>query len=198
MKTLTQKESEALLLLFKDFSKNYNANSISSVLEITPRGALKILKGLKERNMLISKTFGKAVFYKINFKDNHTAKAVETLLMQEAKENASRWVSEFRELFEFAEVVILFGSSVRTPKKANDLDILIVVSQKNLDMVEEFVKTKNKILLNPIHPIYQSPNDIKNNLQKKQAVVINALRLGYILHGYEKIMEAVKNATSFE
>ncbi len=198
MKALTQKESEALVLLFKDFSKSYNANSISPFLDITPRGALKILKGLKERNMVVGKTLGNATFYKINFEDAYTVKTIETLLMQEAKENSQRWISEFRELFEVVEVAVLFGSALRSPKQANDIDVVIVVSQKNFEKVKEMIKSKNQILLKPIHPVYQSLRDFKNNMEKEDPVIINALKRGYVLYGYEKIVEAVKNVTGFK
>ncbi len=198
MKALSQKESEALVLLFKDFSKSYNANSISSLLNITSRGALKILKNLRERNMVVGKTLGNATFYKINFEDSYTIKTVETLLMQEAKENAQRWVSELRELFEVVEGIILFGSMVRSPKKANDIDIVIIVSQKNFERVKELVESKNQTLLKPIHPVYQSLKDFENNMEKEDPVIINALRRGYVLHGHEKIVGMVKNVTGFK
>ncbi len=197
MKAMTKKEGEVLLLLCKDFGKNYNANSISKAIDITPRGALKILKNLKEGNMLASKIFGNATFYKINFDDYYTFRRIETLLIQEAQENASRWISEFEGLFEIAEIVVIFGSAARGQKKANDVDLLIVISEKNFEAAKKIIREKNKILLRPIHPVYQSPNDIKNNLKKKQPVLINALKQGYVLHGYEKLIEVIKNVTSF-
>ena len=193
MSSLTPKENEVLLTLFKDFSKDYNANSISKQVGITPRGALKILKNLQKQQLLISKQFGKAVFYKLNLDDYYTFRTIETLLISEAREKASRWLSEFRELFKDIEIVIIFGSIVREPKKANDVDLLLVFKEDKMKSVKHFISEKNKILLKPIHPVIQSSNDIKGNLKKKDPVVLNVLRRGFVLSGYDKLIEVVKS-----
>lgn len=197
MITLTPTENKVLLTLFKDFSKNYNANSLSRPVEITPRGALKILKHLKKLNLVVSRPFGKAMFYKVNLEDYYAFRTVETLLISEAREKAPRWLSEFQELFKHTEIVIIFGSIVRQPKEANDVDVLLVFQQKKVKEIKAFILEKNRILLKPIHPIMQLPEDLKTNLKKKDPVVLNALKQGYVLHGYDKLMERVKNVTSF-
>lgn len=197
MTSLTPKENEVLLTLFKDFSKDYNANSLSKNVGITPRGALKILKNLHKQNLLNRKQFGKAVFYKINLFDYYTFRTIETLLIYEAREKVARWLAEFKELSKHVEIAIIFGSITRNPKQANDIDLLLVFTQKKLKQVKNFINEKNKILLQPIHLIMQSPNDIKKNLKKKDPVILNALKRGYILHGYDKLIEIVKNVTSF-
>lgn len=197
MLSSTVKENEVLLTLFKDFSRDYNANSLSKQINITPRGALKILKNLQKQGLLISKQFGKAVFYKINLEDYYTFRTMETLLIYEARERAPRWLSEFKELFKDVEIAVIFGSIIRNSKKANDIDLLLVFTQKKMKSVKNFIDEKNKILLKPIHPIMQSPNDIEKNLKKKDPVVLNALSRGYILHGYDKLIKVVKHVTSF-
>ncbi len=197
MNSLTPTENAVILTLFKDFSKNYNANSISKPMEITPRGALKILKHLKKLNLVVSKQFGKATFYKVNLEDYYTLRTVETLLISEAREKASRWLYEFQELFKHVEIAVIFGSIIKSPKEANDVDVLLVFPQKQMNSVNAFIQEKNKILLKPIHPIMQSPKDIKANLKKKDAVIFSALKQGYVLQGYDKLVEAVKNVTSF-
>lgn len=197
MAVLTKKESEALLALFKDFSTDYNANSLSKKLDITPRGALKVLKSLHNQSLLVSKQYGKAVFYKANLGDYYAFRTVETLLIAEARENAPRWLSEFGELFKYAEIAIIFGSVIRESQKANDIDLLLVFDEKNIKAVKQFIKEKNSILLKPIHLIMQSASDIKNNLKKRDPVVLNALKRGYILTGYDKLIEVVKHVTRF-
>ena len=197
MPSLTPKENEALLMLFKDFTEDYNANSLSKNVGITPRGALKILKNLHKQQLLTCKQFGKAVFYKLNLDDYYAFRTLETLLIYEAREKAPRWLAEFKELYKNIEIAIIFGSIVRNPKQANDIDLLLVFTQKNMKQVKDFIDEKNQVLVKPIHPIMQTPNDIKKNLMKKDPVVLNALRRGYVLYGYDKLIEVVKNATSF-
>ena len=140
MLTMTKKESEILLKLFKEFNKDYNANSISKVIKITPRGALKILKNLEKQRILKSRKLGKAVFYKINFNDTYVCKIIETLLIAEAREKASMWLEEFKDIFNDAQIIIIFGSIIRNPKEANDIDILFV-----------FEKDKYKNISKKIH-----------------------------------------------
>ena len=57
MTTLTQKERETVLILFKEYTTYYNANSISKVLNISHVGAQKIFKRLLKENVVIIKTF---------------------------------------------------------------------------------------------------------------------------------------------
>src|SRR3989344_868461 len=143
MKRLTKKESEALLLLFKDFSTDYNANSLSKQLAITPRGALKILKNLKTQDLLVSKQMGKAVFYKINVKDDYALRLLSLLLMNEAQEKAARWTEEFKDLARITETSIVFGSILRNSAAAKDIDILLVFKKKRLRNVNAFIDEKN-------------------------------------------------------
>ena len=52
MVNLTEKEKEALLILFKDFSSYYNANSLSKKISISHVGAQKLLKRFKEAGLI--------------------------------------------------------------------------------------------------------------------------------------------------
>ena len=195
--TLTQKETEALLVLFKDFAMHYNAHSLSKKLGITPRGTLKILKNLQHQRLLTSKKFGKAVFYKVNLEDYYTFRTLETLLIAEARKNAARWLSEFKDLFPEVHIAIIFGSILRDPEKAHDIDLLLVFTQNKLEKVKHFIAEKNKVLLKPVHPVMQSPQDLKMNLKKNDPVVLQAVARGQVLAGYTHLMEAVKDVTGF-
>ena len=197
MINLNKAESKLLLKIFKDFSKNYNANSISKEIGITPRGALKILKKLKAQNLLKDKQFGRAVFYKINFDDKYSVKLIETLLIGEARERAERWINEFNDIFKSTDIVILFGSIIRNEKKAGDIDVLFVFKRKDYNKISNFVDKKNKILFRKIHDIPQTMQDLKENLRGKNKAIIEAVREGYILHGQDKLIDIIKNVTSF-
>ena len=98
MVTLTQKEKEVLLILFKDFTNFYNANSISKVLNISHVGAQKIFKRLLNQNLLIDKKIGKSIIYKLKLDDDYVKKLIIFLLADEAN-NFKRWKEEFKELF---------------------------------------------------------------------------------------------------
>ncbi len=195
MVNLTNKENEALLKVFKDFSINYNANSISKEINITPRGALKILKNLEKQGMLKSKIMGKATFYKINFDDLYVCKIIETLLISESREKASRWIEEFKSIFSDTQIIIIFGSIIRNPKEANDIDILLVYDSKNYKKISHFITEKNKIMVKKIHNISLTIRDLINNLRNNDAIV-DSVRTGYVLNGHDKLVEVIKNVSS--
>lgn len=196
MVALTNKDSEIILHIFKNFSREYNANSLSKEIEITSRGALKILKKLEGKGILIGRKMGKAIFYKPNLGDDYSIKLIETLLISEARDKASRWLHEFQEAYKSTEIVIIFGSAIRNYKDANDIDILFVLDKKHYNKINSFIEQKNKILLKPIHAIMQTTNDLQTNLEKRNSIVISAIKSGYVLCGYDKLIEVIKNVKS--
>ena len=76
MVSLTQKERETLLILFKDYTNYYNANSISKILNISHVGAQKIFKRLLKENLIINKKIGKSIIYKLNLEDNYVKQLI--------------------------------------------------------------------------------------------------------------------------
>lgn len=194
MQPVTPTEGKVLLLLFKDFSTNYNASTLAQKINITRRGALKIVKHLHERGHLIGRKYGKGVFYKLNLAKTYTQQLLKVLLMGEAEQQTAKWQYQFRDLFQTTEAVILFGSIIRDEKKANDIDIVLVVKQGKFPAAQEQVKKENKTALKHIHPIWQLQGDIIRNLKKPDPVLVNALKFGYILHGYDFIIRVVYKA----
>ncbi len=194
MVSLTNKEGEVLLKLFKDFSTNYNANSLSKEIGLSSRGALKILKKLEKGRFVIGKRLGKATFYKLNLNELYIRKTLETLLIGESIEKAQRWIDEFRPVFIYAEIIIIYGSIIKNPKNAGDVDIIIVLKKQNYKKISSFIQEKNKVFFKKIHDIHQTIDDLKENLKKNPAV-IDSLRTGYILHGQDKIIEVIKDVS---
>ena len=194
MTAATQLEKEIVLRLFKDFTIDYNPSSIAKVIGKTRVGTFKALNSLEKDSIVTGKNMGKARFYKINFKDDYAIKNVETLLMEEAK-NYIRWKDELNPLFSLTDIIILFGSIIRNEEKANDVDVLLVFNKKNNDKINRFIKEKNLLLIKKLHPIKQTKEDLRKNIIKRDKVIINAVKTGIVLHGYEKITELIKNVT---
>ncbi len=192
---ISPKEAEILLKLFKEFNRDYNANSISKEIKITPRGALKALKNLEKKEIVISKPLGKAIFYKVNLNDPYTTKILETILIGETKEKASRWLMEFNDLLDKTEIIILFGSVIRNQKYANDIDLLIVLKKQEYKKIKGVIGKKNQILPKPVHPIYQTKEDLIHNLKKENQALLSAINTGYVLTGHDKLIEVIKNVT---
>ena len=191
MISLTKKEREVLLILFKDFTSYYNANSISKILKITHVGAQKIFKRLN--NILISKRIGKSIIHKLKLEDDYTKKLISFLLADEAN-NFKRWNEEFKKLFKEDRIIILFGSSIKNYSTSNDIDIMIVMDKKDIKEVNTMLKEKEDIFPKPIHAIKLTYDDLLKNIKNKE--MIDIIKNGIILYGYDKYVELIKNVTS--
>lgn len=196
MVTLTEKEKQALIVLFKDFTNYYNANSISKVLGISRIGAMKILKKLLNENLLIDKKIGKSIIYKIKLDDDYVRKLMAFLLADEAN-NFKRWKEEFKELFKKDRIIMLYGSIIKNYTKANDIDIMIVIKKAEYKEVTKIIEKKQNILTKKIHTIELTANDLSQNIKQKKKAVIDIVRNAIILYGQDKYVEIMKNVTSF-
>ncbi len=197
MNALTVNEIKTLLKLLKDFNRRYNANNLSKEINLTPMGTLKILKKLEQQKLLISEELGKARFYSINISQKYTQIAINFLLRkecQEANPKIKRWINELEKLKPHTEIIILFGS-VLTKKEYQDVDILIVLNNSQLKKANQTIKEINNINIKKIHAVKQTKYDIIRNVRKKHEILLEALKKGLVLSGYEKYIEMINDVT---
>jgi len=194
MVTLTQKEKEALLILFKDFTNFYNANSISKVLNISHVGAQKILKRLLKQNLLINRKIGKSIIYKLKLEDDYARKLIAFLLADEAN-NFKRWKEEFKELFKKDRIIMIYGSIIKNYAKANDIDIMIVIRKAEYKEVTKIIEKKQTILPKKIHSIELTANDLLQSIKQKKEAPTDIVKNAIILYGQDKYVEIIKNVT---
>jgi len=195
MVVLTDLERELVLKLFKDFSKDYNPSSVAKEVNKTRMGTFKALQSLEAKGIMKGQTLGKARFYKLNLESPYARKTAELLLMDEANQH-QRWVDEFKELFQYLNIAIIFGSIIKNENKAQDIDVLLVYPEKNNASVNAFIKEKNEILVKKIHPVKQTNEDLIKSLKKKDEVMIDAIRTGVVLHGFQEFVELIANVRS--
>jgi predicted nucleotidyltransferase len=195
MISLTKKEREILLILFKDFANFYNANSISKIIKTSHVGAQKIFKRLLNENLVISKTIGKSITYKLNFNENYVSQLIAFLLADEAN-NFKRWKEEFKGLFAEGRIIILFGSTIKDYAHANDIDVMIVIENKEIKEINNILKEKEEILPKRIHAIKLTGQDLSNNIKNKNKAIIDLVKNGIVLYGQEEYVEIVKNVTN--
>lgn len=195
MLSLTQKERKAILILFKDFTGFYNANSISKILGMSHVGAQKIFKRLLNENSLTSKKIGKSIIYKLRLEDDYISKLIAFLLADEAN-NFKRWKEEFKGLFKKNRIVMMFGSSIKDYNKAKDIDIMIVMDKKDIKEINNILKEKQEILPKNLHAIKLTHKDLLGNLKKKNKAVIDIVKNAIIIYGQDKYVEIIKNVTS--
>lgn len=196
MISITPKERETLIILFKEFTSFYNANSISKILKISHVGAQKIFKRLLNENLIVSKTIGKSIVYRINFKDAYVSQLITFLLADEAN-NFKRWKEEFKDLFKEERIILFFGSAIKEYAQAQDIDIMIVMDNKEVKEINKVLKKTEEILPKKIHAIKLTPQDLLENLKKKDKVMIDIVKNAIILYGQEKYVEILKNVSDF-
>jgi len=196
MVTLTKKEKHALLILFKDFTSYYNANSISKVLGMSRVGAMKMLKKFLSENLLTSKQIGKSTVYKINLDNDYARKLIAFLLADEAN-NFKRWKEEFKELFKRERIIMMYGSAIRDYSKANDIDIMLVIKKSEYKDVGEVIEKRQKILPKKIHSIELTSADLLQNIREGKKPIIDIVKTAIILYGQDKYVDVLKNVASF-
>ncbi len=195
MISLTEKERRALLILFKEFTTYYNANSISKVLGISHVGAQKIFKRLLRERILKDKQIGKSIIYKPRINDDYVCKLIAFLLADEAN-NFKRWKEEFKELFRKDGIVILFGSSAKDYAKAKDIDIMVVIKKDEFKEIKDIIKEKQELLPKKIHSIELTKSDLVRNIKQKKEAIIDIVKNGVVLYGQNEYVEVVKDFTS--
>lgn len=197
MISLTEKERETLLRLFKDFTAYYNANSISKILGISHVGAQKIFKRLLKDGIVADKQMGKSITYKPRLEDDYVCKLIEFLLADEANSKFKRWKEEFKELFKKDRIVVLFGSTVKNYETARDIDVMIVIDKKDYKEARKIINEKQELLPKRLHSIEITEQDLINNIKKRHEPIMDIVKNGIILYGQDKYVEVIKNVTIF-
>ena len=193
MVSLTQKERETLLILFKDFTSYYNANSISKILKISHVGAQKIFKRLLNADLVIRKKIGKSIVYKPNFNNDYVSQLMGFILADEAN-NFKRWKEEFKELFKKNRIVMMFGSAIKNYSQARDIDIMIVIEKSEIKEINKILKKKEEILPKKLHAIKLTHQDLLENIKKEDKAMVDIVKNAIILYGQERYVDILKNA----
>lgn len=195
MVSLTKNEGKALLILFKDFTSYYNANSLSKKVGVSRIGSMKMLKKLKGEGLLISKTIGKSTVYRPNLEDDYVIDLIAFLLSDEAN-NFKRWKDEFKGLFKKDRVVLLYGSTIKDYSKARDIDIMIIRKIGEGRDIHKAIAERQKILPKKIHKIDITSKEFLDNLRQNQKAIVDIVKNAIVLYGQTKYVGIIKNVTS--
>jgi predicted nucleotidyltransferase len=193
---LTRTERKALLMLAKDYTCYYNANSLSKKLGISHVGAQKILKRFYSERLTITKNIGKSIIHRINLDEDYAFQLLSFLLADEAN-NFRRWREEFRELSASDRIIILFGSVIKNYKEAKDIDLMIVHPLDERQEVNKVLAEKNEILPKKLHAIKLTKEDFQKNLKKKEIIFADVIKNSVVLYEQDKFVEVLKTVTGF-
>lgn len=185
-----------MLVLLKHFSKSHTITSLSKELKISRVGMWKILKKLQSEQFIVLTPVGtgKTSIYiaKLNWDDILVKKSLALYLTEESLKHR-RWRVNFCKLEKNVSFLILYGSIIHTPKQANDIDIIGVVSKKkNFLNIQRIIDKEQKILEKKIHIINFTGAEFKDELIKHNKTLIDAVEKGVILFGQENFVTFMK------
>ena len=190
-------QKEILKAILRDLTIKHNITSLAKKLTITRMGVWKALKRLESDKfvILVPAGEGKTSTYKVrlNWENPLVEKNLVTLLLEEAMEN-QRWVSNFAELEDKIDFLILYGSILHSPKDAGDIDILGVVKNK-----KQFVEINKVIVkvqltqIKKIHAIDFTKEEFKKELiAQNNKAFIEAIEKGVVLFGQENFIKFLR------
>ncbi len=193
MKMPTFNEKNVLRTLLTAFKEDYSINEIARKCNLSPNGALKILKKFEIEGILISRKIANIKSYSINFENEKTRNILELSLMDELR-GRLKFRSEDLELLKKITIsCIIFGSYADLKKEPKDMDVLLIIDKSKF---KEYRKNSSEIFKTipiKVHDVIQTERDFIENIYKKDKVIINILRQGIILWGHRKIIEFIEN-----
>lgn len=194
MVSLTENEARAIDFLIRNFSQDYNINQLSRELKLSPRGIFKILKKLESENYLISKKQGNNLFYHINYESEEALDACKFVLSErKAIPFIKVQINDLIKLRKLTKIAVLFGSALTKDKEAKDIDVVVVFKEKEFSKVEKAIGEINSIKHKKIHAIYQTEEDLADNIRKRDKILLSAIKTGIVLWGRDSFLEAIKN-----
>ncbi len=195
METEESNIKRIMLILLKDFSRAHTITSLAKDLKLTRVGIWKILKKLEGNKYIALRSVGsgKTNTYLMNINwDNIIVEKALVLYLTEEAAKQRRWRANFADLEQEVDFLILYGSVLKFPKEANDIDIIGVAKEKRLakinDMISKIQQTQNK----KIHSINLTQKEFGQELKKPNKAYLDAIRKGVVLFGQENFIKFMK------
>ncbi|MEK6935449.1 MAG: nucleotidyltransferase domain-containing protein [Nanoarchaeota archaeon] len=193
---LTKNEKKVIRTILFSFGEEYSINEIARKCNLAPNGALKILRKFLKEGIITMKKIANINSHTINFNNPKTKSILELSLMQEGNNKVKNRVEDLKKLQEITEAGIIFGSYITEKENPEDIDLLFVLNKDNFKKYKEEIKKIFPIMPIKVHDVLQTKEDLEANILKKDKVIEDILKKGFILWGHDKIVEAIKNGHS--
>jgi len=188
---------EIMKYLLKNIFGKITITKLAEELDMTRVGIWKILKKIQSDKLIGLSQIGtgKTNTFMISLNWNNTllVRKLALSLAEDAMKN-ERWIDNFSEIEKELDFLIIYGSILHSPKNANDIDILGVVSSK-----EKFIETEKiiskiqKTQIKKIHAILLTEQELKEELKLPNKAYIDAIKKGIILFGQEKFIKFIRD-----
>ena len=191
----TKPNIKILKTLLKEITINPTITFLAKEIGMSRVGTWKILKKLEAEKLIILSPIGEgktsANSISLNWENPIVEKTLSLALTQDALNN-QRWLSNFAELEDNVDFLLIYGSIIHSPKEANDIDVLEVTNKNKFLEIEESIKKIQKVQIKKIHAINFTQEEFKEELEKPNKVFIDAMKKGVILFGQEKFIKFMK------
>ena len=108
-----------------------------------------------------------------------------------------RWKEEFKDLAKKDRIIMIYGSAIKNYATASDIDIMLIIDNKEISEVNKSLRKIEEILPKKLHAIKLERKDLVKNLRNKQKAIVDIVRNAIVLYGHDKYVEIIKNVTSF-
>jgi biotin operon repressor/predicted nucleotidyltransferase len=195
-----KKSYEILKILLKEIGQKNTVTSLAKKRGISRVGSWKRLQELEKEGFVVLTPIGSEKTSvqeaSLNWSNPILEKTLALLLAEEALKQG-KWIYNFKELENHVDFLILFGSILHSPKEANDIDILSLVSNENNFIKLDKIITDIQITQSKkIHAINLTEKELKQELKDKNKAYIDALKKGVILFGQEKFIKFIEEIST--
>ncbi|OPY30691.1 MAG: Nucleotidyltransferase domain protein [Methanocella sp. PtaU1.Bin125] len=174
---LTESNDVKILKLFFDGpGVRLHIREVARRAGLSPPGAMKILRNLKDRGLVVEEPGDVVVNYKGNYENQRFVALKRSVNLYSLY--ASGLVDALAEFYFTPECIVLFGSYAKGEDTGkSDIDIAIVTDTEDLPDLHDYEKKLNRII--SIHTI--------GSLKNAEAGFVNSLANGIVLYGYLEV-----------
>src|SRR3989338_3663194 len=164
----TKPNMKILKILLKGLAINPTITGLAKEIGMSRVGTCKILKKLEAEKLIALTPIGEGktstLSISLNWENPIVEKTLSLALTQDALNN-QRWLSNFAELEDNVDFLLIYGSILHSPKEANDIDI-IGITDKGFLEIDESIKKIQKVQIKKIHSINFTREEFKDELEK--------------------------------
>ncbi len=197
MAEISENGKKALKIIFTDFLTNFNSYNIKGKIGVSDVGSLKILRSLKEKNILTSEKMGNAIFYKPNLNNNYIIKLLELIFSDYSNLSGfiKGWIYDLRLLIPKTKALFLFGSILKKGKNAGDADVCFILKNPDdYNKLQSQINDINRKSRLKIHPMYLTKKEFEKKLREKDRPLVEMVKNCVVVHGVELFVGVLKNA----
>ena len=181
--------------MLKEFTIKPTITFLAKEIDMSRVGTWKILKKLEVQKLIILSPIGagktSTYIISLNWDNPLVEKTLSLALTEDAIKN-QRWLSNFGELEDKVDFLLIYGSIIHSPKEANDIDILGVTNKNKFLEIEESIKKTQKVQIKKIHALNFTLAEFKSELEKPNKIFIDAIKKGIILFGQDKFIRFIR------